>query len=193
MHVYLQFGYIHHHSAWWWWWFLDMRSGWFGEESLAASGFASNRALRQTSDSLLQTSKPGRSLFVLGVFFFVLSFTLLLRLLTRCIWFCLFVSWPLMWLVYPSNQLEATRRLASVGWWHLKRSKKQVSSSWWRRKRGKAGGRRSRLTPSLDNCCLKYLITGGYKPARGGESCLGMTDVSEMIEDNVATRHPIQK
>ena len=85
-------GYIHHHSAWWWWWFLDMRSGCFGEESLAASGFASNRALRQTSDSLLQTSKPGRSLFVLGVFFFVLSFTLLLRLLTRCIWFCLFVS-----------------------------------------------------------------------------------------------------
>ena len=92
--------------------------------------------------------------------------------------------------------LESTRSHSTSCecWWHLKRSKKQVSSSWWRRKRGKAGGRRSRLTPSLDNCCLKYLITGGYKPARGGGSCLGMTDVSVMIKnDIVATEDRIKK
>ena len=37
-----------------------------------------------------------------------------------------------------------------------------------------AGGE-EQTNPSLDNCCLKYLITGGYKAPRGGG--LRMTDV----------------
>ena len=68
------------HDSWWCWWlFLDMRTKW--KKASARPRLGSNRALRQRpTNSLLQTSKPGRSLFVLGVFFFVLSFRLLLLL-----------------------------------------------------------------------------------------------------------------
>ena len=56
-----------------------MRTKW--KKASARPRIGSNRALRQRpTNSLLQTSKPGRSLFVLGVFFFVLSFRLLLLL-----------------------------------------------------------------------------------------------------------------
>ena len=67
-------------GSWWCWWlFLDMRTKW--KKASARPRIGSNRALRQRpTNSLLQTSKPGRSLFVLGVFFFVLSFRLLLLL-----------------------------------------------------------------------------------------------------------------
>ena len=67
-------------GSWWCWWlFLDMRTKW--KKASARPRLGSNRALRQRpTNSLLQTSKPGRSLFVLGVFFFVLSFRLLLLL-----------------------------------------------------------------------------------------------------------------
>ena len=67
-------------GSWWCWWlFLDMRTKW--KKASARPRVGSNRALRQRpTNSLLQTSKPGCSLFVLGVFFFVLSFRLLLLL-----------------------------------------------------------------------------------------------------------------
>ena len=54
-------------------------------------------------------------------------------------------------------------------WSHLKRSKKlhRWSGLVEEEESEEVGGRWEEQTnPSLDNCCLKYLITGGYKAPR---------------------------
>ena len=155
------------HGSWWCWWlFLDMRTKW--KKASARPRLGSNRALRQRpTNSLLQTSKPGRSLFVLGVFFFVLSFRLLLLLDLlgvfgfACLYRDLWCDWctPSTW--RSTSTWRSPGRQNPPRTWNVQKTWPSLGALGWWRKGALGGGRleagwvEQTKTCSLDNCCLK--------------------------------------